>query len=349
MENVHTFHIPVLGIGFSVDTPIKVARYGISSVISLVNDGLIENARMVHSREYGEPYEPIDKKDEDPRARRITSYMNLMGRIVKRQVEELQASPFEEGSEITRYYGMLPDSGLKNKYQAMLAEKDPVTKEQMQTELRTLAVPGSIDANIMTKLDVDKYSMGEKKPPEYSDALSAFRGFANSDLDHSSMILSAGLNPRLYGYIGKFEDFKPDDNGNFKKKIVLKVSDYRSAEVQGKFLATRGVWVSEYRIESGLNCGGHAFPTHGLLMGPILETFMNKRHELEEKISASYMKTLEKEGRVCDFELAPIRITVQGGIGTAEEDRFLRKYYNMDGTGWGSPFLLVPEVTNIDG
>ena len=43
-----------------------------------------------------------------------------------------------------------------------------------------------------------------------------------------------------------------------------------------------------------------------------------------------------------------IRITVQGGIGTASEDRFLREYYEVDGTGWGSPFLLVPEATNVD-
>ena len=31
----HTFHIPVLGLGYSVDTPLKVARYGISSVVSI--------------------------------------------------------------------------------------------------------------------------------------------------------------------------------------------------------------------------------------------------------------------------------------------------------------------------
>jgi len=30
----HSFHIPVMGTGFTIDTPLKVARYGISSVIS---------------------------------------------------------------------------------------------------------------------------------------------------------------------------------------------------------------------------------------------------------------------------------------------------------------------------
>ena len=34
----HTFHIPVMGTGFTIDTPLKVARYGVSSVIQIVDD-----------------------------------------------------------------------------------------------------------------------------------------------------------------------------------------------------------------------------------------------------------------------------------------------------------------------
>src|SRR5690606_17892277 len=30
------------------------------------------------------------------------------------------------------------------------------------------------------------------------------------------------------------------------------------------------------------------------------------------------------------------------------ENDFLINHYNLDGTGWGSPFLLVPEATNVD-
>ena len=41
-------------------------------------------------------------------------------------------------------------------------------------------------------------------------------------------------------------------------------------------------------------------------------------------------------------------MTVQGGIGTAEENELLEKNYHVDGMGWASPFLLVPEVVNID-
>ena len=43
-----------------------------------------------------------------------------------------------------------------------------------------------------------------------------------------------------------------------------------------------------------------------------------------------------------------LKITVQGGIGTYGEDKFLLEHYELDGTGWGSPFLLVPEATNVD-
>ena len=43
----HSFHIPVMGTGFMIDAPLRVAKYGISSVISLVDDVLIEQMRQV--------------------------------------------------------------------------------------------------------------------------------------------------------------------------------------------------------------------------------------------------------------------------------------------------------------
>ena len=156
------------------------------------------------------------------------------------------------------------------------------------------------------------------------------------------------MNPRLYGYAAEFSDFFPDDRGRLKKKIVLKVSDFHSAAVQGKFLAKRGLWVSEYRVESGLNCGGHAFATRGLLMGPILAEFREKRGELVAQLHAIYAKALLARDREVGATPLAVRITAQGGIGAAAEDRLLREEYGVDGTGWGTPFLLVPEVTNVD-
>src|SRR5687767_2104121 len=100
----HTFHIPVLGLGFSVDTPLKVAKFGISSVASIVDDMLIERMRKFHSEKRGETFIPIEAKEPDSRAKRITAYLNLMDRIVKADFEELCNSPFEPLSDITRYF-----------------------------------------------------------------------------------------------------------------------------------------------------------------------------------------------------------------------------------------------------
>ena len=70
----------------------------------------------------------------------------------------------------------------------------------------TYRFPVSGDVNIMTKIDKDNYLKQEKLPVEYNDAHAALRGFAMSNLE-SSMVLSAGMNPRLYGYLEQFEDF----------------------------------------------------------------------------------------------------------------------------------------------
>ena len=156
------------------------------------------------------------------------------------------------------------------------------------------------------------------------------------------------MNPRLYGYIAKFDDFFPDEKGFIKKKIILKVSDYRSAIIQGKFLAKKGLWISEYRIESGLNCGGHAFATDGYLMGPILAEFRDRRKELIEETFIVLKSGLKANGRIVPNEKLNIKITAQGGIATAEEHNFLLNHYNLDTIGWGTPFLLVPEATTVD-
>ena len=345
--SMHRFHIPVMGTGFSIDTPLKVARFGISSVISLVDDVLIEQMRKFHAERLGEPYEPITDRCEDARARRITLYLDLIHRQVEKQVRELRSEPFTPDSGIVRYFELLPDCAARRLYQAMIVEKDPPMKARMQENLRALVVPGSIDVNIITKSDKQNYHGPQEQGPEFSDAMAALRGFALSQL-HSSIVFSAGMHPRLYTYLTRFPDFFPDGNGDLKKKVVLKVSDFRSAEIQGKFLAKRGIWVSEYRIESGLNCGGHAFPTRGLLLGPILEQFKNRKRELIERLFPIYNKALAAAGRPEMKKYSAVRTTAQGGIGSSAENDLMLNYYGMDSTGWGTPFLLVPEVTNVD-
>lgn len=347
LSSVHTFHIPVMGLAFTVDTPLKVARYGISSVISIVDDILIEGMREYYYGLTGEPYIPISSKEHDFRARRITDYLNLVDRIVKKQWEEMREAAFEKGSDNSRYIELLPEGApLKRLYHAMLAADNAQQREELCTQLRAAMQPGAIDVNIMTKLDKHNFAEGKPLPPEFSDALAALRGFAESTLS-SSIVLSAGMNMRLYSYLEQFPDFYPDAQGNVRKKIILKVSDYRSAFIQGKVLAKKGLWISEYRIESGLNCGGHAFATDGLLLGPILEEFKEKREGLCQELAGLYTKALAERG-IAPPVLLPVQVTVQGGVGTAQEHTFLQRQYGVDAVGWGSPFLLVPEATNVD-
>jgi hypothetical protein len=346
---IHTFHIPVMGTGFSIDTPVKVAKYGINSTISLVDDTLIEQMRKFYSEKYKQPYTPITKYEDDFRARRITAYLDLTHFIVEKEFEAVKSSEFVPGSEITKYFDMLPeDSVLKAAYHHMLSCTDEKLKISLQQNLRDSMRTGQIDVNIMTKLDRDNFdTKGNLLPTEFSDALAALRGYAQSQLK-SAIIFSAGFNRRLYGYIEHFKDFSADATGEIKKKIILKVSDFRSTLIQGKFLAKKGIWVSEYRIESGLNCGGHAFATDGYLMGPILEEFRAKRESLVEDLNKIYNEALTLKNKVILKHTLPVKITAQGGIGTVREDRFLMKHYELDGTGWATPFLLCPEATNVD-
>ncbi len=338
-----------MGLAFSIDSPMKVAQYGISSVISLSDDTLIEQMREHYSQVYQEPFTPITPKDEDYRARRITEYLNLADRIVKLQVEALKQESFDAESRLTRYFLLLPDQApLKAMYLKMLQTSNPELKKIMQDELRQGVVPGSIDVNIMTKLDKTNYDKeGNPLPSEYSDALAALRGFARSTV-HASVIFSAGMNMRLYSYLEQFPCFFPDENGYIDKQVVIKVSDYRSAFVQGKILAKKGIWVSEFRIESGLNCGGHAFATDGYLLGPILEEFKQNRQAMQDELYTLFSNALSAKGLPVPAAAPTMHITVQGGIGTAEEHNFLLEHYGMDAAGWGTPFLLVPEATTVD-
>lgn len=349
MSTPHTFHIPVMGTAFSIDTPVKVAPFGISSVISLVDDTLIEQMREYYAQRGQLEFEPITKYDEDFRARRIESYLNLVRSIVEEHFEKVRNSCFEMGGDITKYFEMLANnSPLKKLYKEMLATEDHDLKFELQARLRALMRPGSIDVNIMTKLDRTNFSTKrEELGMEFSDALSALRGYARSTLN-SAIVFSAGINRRLYSYVEKFEDFYADTTGRIKKRIVLKVSDYRSALIQGRFFAKKGLWVSEFRVESGLNCGGHAFASDGYLLGPILEEFKKKRAELSETLFKMCNDALRQKNRPEMAYPPEMRITAQGGIGTALEDSFLLNYYDLDGTGWASPFLLCPEVTNVD-
>ena len=346
MQNTHSFHIPVMGIGFTIDTPLKVAHYGIDSVISLVDDILLEKLRKMYSEKFEIPYHEITEKIEDFRSKRITSYLNLISDLAEKKFEVLKNITHEKNDALKGYINMLPEgSSLKAEFEKLTSNGFNIS--EIQSWASKNVTMGNIDVNIMTKVDKDNYIKDEKLPVEYNDAHAALRGFAQSKLK-SSVILSAGMNPRLYAYMSQFDDFYPNADGDFKKKIILKVSDYRSALIQGKFLAKKGLWVSEYRIESGLNCGGHAFATDGYLIGPVLEEFKQNRETLKTAIQDLLHQELINQGRVVPKKLLQMKISAQGGVGTHAEHEFLIDQYQLDSIGWGTPFLLVPEATTVD-
>ena len=171
-----------MGTGFSIDTPVKVAQYGINSVISLVDDKLIEEMRQYYCKVMEKKYVPISKFDDDYRAKRITAYLDLVDQIVKKKFESVKNSCFEIGSEITKYFEMLSDkSPLKVLYGKMLESTDPQVKKELQEQLRSQMRPGNIDVNIMTKLDKTNHDTKRKElPMEFSDALTALLVYAKS-------------------------------------------------------------------------------------------------------------------------------------------------------------------------
>jgi hypothetical protein len=344
---LHTFHIPVMGLCYTIDSPIRVAQYGISSVVSIIDDDLIERMNAFYSEKFKMPYQEITAKMHDYRAERVTSYLNLMDTIVKDKFEKFKVELTESKQALDNYIAMLPNKSEIKKGLQNLIDDGVAFKDNIKNYLENNLSAGEIDVNIMTKVDKDNFNRNEQLPVFYNDAHASLRGFANSTLT-SSVVLSAGMNPRLYAYFEELPDFFPDANNYLKKKIILKVSDFRSAMIQGNYFAKKGLWVSEYRIESGLNCGGHAFATDGFLLGPILEEFKQKKEELTKSAHELMVKALNIKGMHAPEAPLELKITVQGGVGTAEEHDFLLEHYQVDSVGWGSPFLLVPEATSVD-
>ncbi|WP_312078860.1 hypothetical protein [Chryseobacterium sp.] len=346
-NSLHSFHIPVMGLAYTVDTPFRVAHLGISSVISIIDDEILERMKNFYSTKFNLNYSPISLKTDDYRAKRITDYLNMMEEMVTDKFQKFKEELVAKKETLKNFIEILPDSSsVKSELQNFFSQKGNMLNA-LKNYIDQNLTPGNIDVNIMTKVDKDNFKNKEQLPVIYNDAHASLRGFAQSKLS-ASVVLSAGMNPRLYSYLEEFDDFYPGENNLLRKKIILKVSDFRSAMIQGQFLAKKGLWVSEYRIESGLNCGGHAFATEGLLLGPILEEFKNRKEELIESAHSTMISALQNKHRHFPEKPLELKITVQGGVGTAEEHKFLLNYFEVNSVGWGSPFLLVPEATAVD-
>lgn len=87
----------------------------------------------------------------------------------------------------------------------------------MENYLRNQVTPGSIDVNIMTKIDRDNLDKDNLIIKDGSDAVASLRGYINSDLTNSSIVFSAGMNPRLYNYLEQCSQFDMNEDGTFSK------------------------------------------------------------------------------------------------------------------------------------
>lgn len=365
---LHKIHIPVMGICYTVDSPIRVAPFGLNSVISLVDDGLLEEYRRAYAEREG-----IDVgRVEHERVGRIRAYLDFVTDEVERRFAALQGMrlwgglppQFSNGSssginDKDRYFLMLPpDSPLRLEYERVCA-KTGMARIAAEADLTAKMQVGEIQANIMVNLN------------HLDAALDAVQGFATSKVK-GSLVLSAGINLGVFEEISKHDAFyrktcegrvsalpeaAPSDAAPSNsarsvasiepsKKIILKVSDFRSALTQGRYLAKKGLEVYEYRIESGVNCGGHAFCSGRKLLPEVLGEFVQKKQELFESTSAMIACFAEKFKNIA-APVAPARITAQGGLCTAEE---VAQVLGMgaDGVGVGTPFLLVPQATSAD-
>ena len=108
--SAHTFHIPVMGLAYTIDSPIRVANYGIDSVISIMDDELIERMNAFYSEKFQLPYQEISRKVHDYRAKRITAYLDLVDTIVKKKFDSFKAELTESKENLQDFISMLPGS-----------------------------------------------------------------------------------------------------------------------------------------------------------------------------------------------------------------------------------------------
>ena len=177
MSKTHSFHIPVMGLGFSVDTPLKVSQFGINSVISIVDDMLLEKLRKVYCNKFEIPYDEISEKIEDFRAKRVTSYLNLINGLAEKKFEELKNATIEKSNEVKEYFNMLSDSSTIKQEFNSLTEKY-FNFNEIKNWIKDNLSMGSVDVNIMTKVDKANYTKEGQLPIEYNDAHASLRGYA---------------------------------------------------------------------------------------------------------------------------------------------------------------------------
>ena len=87
---LHNFHIPVMGLAYTIDTPFRVAHLGISSVVSIIDDEIVEKMKNFYSSKFNLNYAPVSTKTQDYRAKRITDYLDMMEEMVNQKFQNFK-------------------------------------------------------------------------------------------------------------------------------------------------------------------------------------------------------------------------------------------------------------------
>ncbi|MFC3157302.1 hypothetical protein ACFOEQ_01310 [Chryseobacterium arachidis] len=121
---LHNFHIPVMGLAYTIDSPIRVAQYGISSVVSIIDDEIIEKMKNFYHKKFNLNYFGISTKTEDYRAKRITAYLDMLDDIVNEKFETFKEEISRNKTALKNFVEMLPNtSEIKESLQNFFIKK----------------------------------------------------------------------------------------------------------------------------------------------------------------------------------------------------------------------------------
>lgn len=106
----HILYLQILAyhpLVLTINTPFRIAPFGIFSPVSIIEDNLVEIMRRYYYRQIDKTLYPDSPRGRD-RPRRITDYLNLIDSLVREQVNQIKSSTFEKGSYLVKYFEMLP-------------------------------------------------------------------------------------------------------------------------------------------------------------------------------------------------------------------------------------------------
>ncbi|HTB34148.1 MAG TPA: hypothetical protein VK842_04750, partial [bacterium] len=149
----HHFHIPVMGVSFTNESPLKIGRFGIDSVMSLGDDNLLEDLRKHWAGKRGDGFTPIAKNAPQARARRVQAWCDLVADELDAQMLHMRREPMMPGLDLWRYFALLPEGALKQAWRAAIELPHGPARQKAHETLMANMRPGRADVNIMTKVD----------------------------------------------------------------------------------------------------------------------------------------------------------------------------------------------------